>query len=526
MNEFIAKHADQIAGTLSGFDRLVLRGTLRKIAYPFGMQGYLWANQVRLKEFGAHVNEKSALVKEAALQCMQDRGRPVRYLQSSQIDKEEIARAIARQDRITEGPVCAVTCVEPCWGFDVYRNRETKKLDLIQRSRKCLYVYQYWQHPVLGWMNARIQTWFPFSIQICLNGRAWLARQMDQEGLGYRQQGNCFVWIADWERAQQLMDTQLQVNWPELLDGIADRLNPRHQEMFQRFPLSYYWSTYQSEWASDTVFRKAEDLQRLYPLLVHHAMATFRSPDVLRFLGKKLTAAGEVPGGVAAEVTSDMKRRQEGVRIKHRYNGNSVKLYDKAYTSVGSVLRAELTMDNPEDFQVYRRPEGEPEAPMAWRRMRKGIADLHRRAEVSQNANDRYLDALAGIDESARLREWLGPLEQPVTWKGQRVRALHPMQDQDRLLLEAIGGGEFLINGLKNRDLQRLLFGGETVSPAERRRRSASISRKLRLLRAHKIIRKINRTHRYQTTPYGRRILAALSAITNATIGMLLPKAA
>ena len=41
--------------------------------------------------------------------------------------------------------------------------------------RKCLFVYQYRMHPVFGLVNARIQTWFPFSIQMCLNGREWLA---------------------------------------------------------------------------------------------------------------------------------------------------------------------------------------------------------------------------------------------------------------------------------------------------------------------------------------------------------------
>ena len=47
-------------------------------------------------------------------------------------------------------------------------------------------------------------------------------------------------------------------------------------------------------------------------------MTTFHSPDVLRFLGKQLTAEGHIPSRVTAPVTSDVKRRQEGVRIKHR----------------------------------------------------------------------------------------------------------------------------------------------------------------------------------------------------------------
>ena len=393
------------------------------------------------------------------------------------------------------------------------------------RSRKCLYVYQYWQHPVLGWLNARIGTWFPFSIQIRMNGREWLARQMDSAGIGDRQQDNCFPWVADWDQAPQLMDTQPQANWPEQPNAIANRLNPIHNEIFQRFPLQYYWSTYPSELATDIVFRKADDLRRLYPLFVHHAMTTFRSPDVLRFHGKNVTAARHINGHVNAEVTSDLKRRQEGVRIKHRYNDNSVKLYDKAYTPVCSVLRAELTMQNPEDFKVYRLTEGDPDGPKTWQRMRKRIADLHRRAEASQNANERYLDALAAVDDSTGLRELLEPIEKPVTWNGKRVRAMHPFDDQDRLLLESISRGEFLINGLCNKDLQSLLSGNKAKSVQETRRRSAAISRKLRMLRAHHLIRKVPGSHRYQVTPTGRQLAVGVIAASNAIVNMLIPKA-
>jgi len=90
---------------------------------------------------------------------------------------------VAQKGQISQGPVGALTCVEPGLAFEVYRNRQTRQLDLVQCTRKCLFVYQYWQHPVLGWMNARIQTWFPFALQICINGREWLARQLDGAGL-------------------------------------------------------------------------------------------------------------------------------------------------------------------------------------------------------------------------------------------------------------------------------------------------------------------------------------------------------
>jgi hypothetical protein len=100
MHEFIAKHEDKITGTLSGFDRLVFRGTLRSIAYDEGMKRYLWTNQVLLKHFGSHVERVSRRLKEASLAEAVSLGRPVKYLASSQVSKEEIARDIAAQPSV------------------------------------------------------------------------------------------------------------------------------------------------------------------------------------------------------------------------------------------------------------------------------------------------------------------------------------------------------------------------------------------------------------------------------------------
>lgn len=526
MEEFTARYHDQIAGVLSGFDRLVFRGTLRRIAYPFGLQGYLWANQVLLKEFGAYARKISETVKAGAVEVMESAGRPVRYLSSSRTDKEELARGIAAEDQIEEGPVCALTCVEPCYSYDVYRNCETQKLDLVQRSRKCLFVYQYWLDPTLGWMNARIQTWFPFSIQICLNGREWLARQMSKHGIRYQKQDNCFVWVEDWHRAQQLLDDQLHTDWGALLKKAARQLNPRHEELFTKLPVDYYWSAYQTEWATDVTFHRATDLRQLFPVWLRHAILTFQSADVLKFFGKRLTRSGDVPETVQAEVTTSLKRRQPGTRIKHWYGINSLKAYDKAYAEVGSTFRVEMTMQDPEPFKVYRRPEGEPQKAPQWYRLRQGVADLHRRAEICQKVNERYLDAFAAVDTSTSLEDLIAPLQRAVTHQQKRHRALQPFSEPDVLLLEAISRGEFFIHGVRNRDLQRLLYRRPASSKQKQRQRSAAISRKIRLLRAHGLLRKVATTHRYHVTALGREILPAIMAARKTTLKYLNAKAA
>ena len=153
--------------------------------------------------------------------------------------------------------------------------------------------------------------------------------------------------------------------------------------------------------------------------------------------------------------------------------------------------------------------------------MRRGLADLQRRAEASQKALDCYCDALAAVDDSATLQQLTTRIEKRVRWHGQSVRALHPFDADDHALLAAINRGEFAIHGLRNRDLQQLLYAQPPATPADKRRRSAAVSRKLRLLRAHGLIRKLAHTHRYRVSQRGRLILNAILSAQRMTAQQL-----
>jgi hypothetical protein len=240
MEPFLSKHAQAVIGTLSGFDRLVFRGTLRFLAHCAGMTSYLWTMGVLLKDFAAFAQNVTERLREASQALARRPGRPILYLTSSSTNKEKIARKIAAADGIKDGLICILTVVEPCRSFELVCDRASKELRLQPRLRKCLFLYHYQIHPVFGFMHARIQTWFPFSIQISLNGRSWLARSMDAAGLGYVQRDNCFTWLEDPARAQRPMDEQVQAAWSELLNGIASDLNPLHEEMFHTWPIEYW----------------------------------------------------------------------------------------------------------------------------------------------------------------------------------------------------------------------------------------------------------------------------------------------
>src|SRR3990172_9431267 len=105
MRRFIAKYADKITGVLSGFDRLVFRGTIRQISFVDGLKRLLWKRQVLLKEFGGYAQSLTNRLKEASCRRAKELGRPIQYLPSSRTSKEEVARAIADKDRIREGLV-------------------------------------------------------------------------------------------------------------------------------------------------------------------------------------------------------------------------------------------------------------------------------------------------------------------------------------------------------------------------------------------------------------------------------------
>jgi hypothetical protein len=161
---FVSKHAHAVTGTLSGFDRLVFRGTLRMLAHYGGMMSYLHAVNVLLKEFAGHAEAMTKRLREASEALAKQIGRPIRYLASSAIVKEDIAREIARMDGIEQGLICILTAVEPCLSYEIVRDRNSKFLDLKARHRKCLFLYHYQIHPRFGFMHARIQTWFPFAV--------------------------------------------------------------------------------------------------------------------------------------------------------------------------------------------------------------------------------------------------------------------------------------------------------------------------------------------------------------------------
>jgi hypothetical protein len=520
MKTFLQRFGPVVAGVLQGFDRLRFRGSKRQLCHVAGMMSWLGAMRVLLKDYKVWVRDTTATLCRA-IEAPAEQAGVYRYVNNSYDSKEETALRLAAEQGRTEGLIAVLGCVEPCQVIQVRGNPQTKRLELRVELAKCKHYYHYYLDPRYGLRYTRLQTWLPFTMHVGLNGRDWLARQLDRAGIAYRKKDNCFPWLADFAAAQRLADRQATTAWPVLLDRWVRQSNPLHATLLQRCPVPYYWSVETAEYATDFAFRSAADLQGLYATFVRHACETLHATDVLRFMGYRVRQDGQARQDLAGEVTTRIKELVEGTCVKHQLLDNLLKMYDK----FGEVLRLEALLRNVRDFKVYRTSENDPDGPLAYLRMRQGVADLHQRAEVSRKITERYAESLATVEEKTPLAELADDLGQRKLWKGRAVRALNPLATQDVALLEAVSRGEFTIAGFRNRDLRVLLYGQQAASVAEGRRQSGKVTRLLRLLRGHGLIAKIAKTHRYQVTDKGRNCLSALLAARQANTKQLLQAA-
>jgi len=264
-------YKNKIMGAIRGLDRIRFRGTLRWLANDRGMRTFLSSRHILLKDFKQWVESMTSSIRNSCCNRAEQLDMPIQYLKSGRIDKEKLVRGIADQRGISTGPICLLSVVEQCIAPTVKGNRSTKKLELKMVPRKCVWLYHYFNHPEFGFGHVRLQSWAPFNIFICLNGRHWLERQLCKNNIAYVKDGNCFPWIEDIEAAQVLMDKQLETNWSDMLNGLVRDMCPDLNSILPLDP-DYYWSADETEWSTDIMFRSRDALDGLYPPLLHHAM--------------------------------------------------------------------------------------------------------------------------------------------------------------------------------------------------------------------------------------------------------------
>jgi hypothetical protein len=515
MKAFLSRFGSLVRFVLSGFDRLRFRGDATLLSNQRGVEAYLFGQKIRYVDFPDYCRQHTNTLCRQTEQRAQEQGVALKHLNSPQIDKEATALELASVHRQSNpaGRVAVLTCVESCCTYRLRKNAEGRVYP-VKEMGKCLHYYHYFQHPELGLCYARIQSYFPFTVRVGMNGRQWLYQQLRNHRIDFQHRGNLLLSVADVPRAQQLLDTQVHADYVQILSELVQPVQPLWQQLIDtRVP--YYWLAEQTEWANDFVFHSPDDLAKWYPRWIRHGIENLTCTDVLRYLGKKN------PKACIDEAKIELRERAEGTRLKFWYGTNSLKMYDKE----GISFRPETTINQPGEFTVFRKTAkaAADEVPQ-WRPMRKGVADLPRYAEVGQAAINRLLDSLATVAEPQTLGELLKPLGQPVHKDGKRIaRALNPLTGKDGDLLRILANGDFLIKGFRNADVRTAMYTTHQDA-SERRRQAAAVTRLLSLLRAHGLIVKVNKSHRYHLSKSGRRTVTALLTAHGSAAGDLKPE--
>src|SRR3954447_18250164 len=427
-NPFLTKFATSIVAVLCCFDRVIFKGHL-----PFGSDAHLNRFVDRVlkmprKDFLPFVQRQSDELVAHAKALAEQHGAPYLYLQGRQ-RKEELVRQTIRDRHLSEGLVCVLCCQETCRTVKLLYGQGRPRLTFTWRPQRVL--YGYWLDPEFGLIYVRLQSWFPFTCQVYVNGHDWLARQLHQQGQGFVQQDNAFTQLDDPARAQQLAERFQRLPWVKLLDGGARQLNPLLGQDWLRGQ-GYYWVIDQAEYSTDVLFRNRQDLAGLYPRLLDHACVNFSAQDILTFLGRRLHPRFD------GEVLTDCKKdRWPGARIKHRVKNNWLKMYDK----FGQVLRIETVINNPREFKVRRRRQRQGRWQVVWCPMNKGVANFYHYRRVAAAANDRYLEALAVVDDPAPDYRRVETLARPTVQAGRSYAGFNPARQEDVRLFQAVLDG-------------------------------------------------------------------------------------
>jgi hypothetical protein len=489
----VERYAEQIAGCLSCYDRVVITGTLPGVCYAEGMTRFLNTHGIRIFDYPQFAMTLRDRVRDRATSLSEAAGITIEHITKAHIRKEDVVAKVLAKRGDHPGLVHIISAMEACDAYKPWHDKQTHRTSVRPDSGKCLHYYFYFQDRQLGLIYLRVPTWAPFRLQFYCNGHSWLARRLSTEHIGYTMADNAFIRIDDWSRAQELADSLAPSQLHRILDRYASRCCP----VLEAFEQSYHWSLMQVEYATDLAFRSTTMLGPLYEQLVRQSVLSVKAEQIATFLGRPITPS------LTQEIGSQFSTRIEGTCIKHRFGKCSIKMYDKC----GIVLRIEVTCNDVAFFKHHRKVEHRDRPPTrALAPLKKSIYSLIDLREILLGCNRRYLVHLSSLDDFSAGVRALEHLIKPRVVDGSTVKGVNFFDASDAGLLHALQNPRVNIAGIRRADI---LSAVAMFSPGR-------LSRQLRRLRQLGVIKRVSGTYRYYLTKAGRAATAAAARLTRA----------
>lgn len=491
MEAFTQKYSSKVVGVLSCYDRLVITGTLPVLSNAHHLTSYLYEKGVRIFDYAKFAEPYREMLKANAEKIARQCGIEIEFIRKSGVRKESIIEKKLKERGTQEGLVHILSVMEGCTTYKPWHDKTTHKTFLKYDQGKCLIYYFYFMDSLLGLCYVRVPTWLPFKLQIYCNGHAWLASELTRRNIGFKMLDNAFVEIGDWQKAQQASDGLKIERLHKRLTEFAATFCPVHKE----FKQEYHWSILQCEYATDVVFKKQEDLKPIYEELIACAIHTVKPENIVTFLGKKMH------GKYEGEIGNQYHVRLEGSRIKHTMGKASIKMYDK----FAQVLRIETTVNDVTFFKHYREViHNDGSSTQKEAAMKKNIYSLKPLREILLAANNRYLEFLSAVDDHTIGHQKLEKATATVTVENRNYKGFNFFHKADKALLMVLVRGEFNIYGFRSKDIRKYLDCSKT-----------QMSRLLKRLRVHGLIKKAGKAYKYYLTKFGKEIINCSQKVIN-----------
>jgi len=485
MQNFIERHNTKIKGVISCFDRIVLTGTIPGICYAEGMTSLLFKKNIRIFDYTNFVEPMREEIRLNAEKLAEENGMEIDFIRKKNFRKEDRINDIIKQRGSLHGLVHIFSAMEPCTAYKPWHNKKTHKTYLKTVPGKCLHYYFYFITADLGLCYLRVPTWAPFRLQFYCNGHNLLASRLSKKNIDFQMLDNVFVQIDNFDKAQKFADDINVKRLHRQLDKIVRQYCP----IIRHFTNSYHWSFMQLEYATDIIFKRKSDLKPIYDEIVRTAIHSVKAENIATFLGRKLH------GGYQDEMGNNFNTRIEGTCIKHRMGKVAIKMYDK----FGIVLRVETVANDVSFFKHHRRVEHRDGTwEMKTAPLKKSIYSLPMLVELMKASNRRYIEFISAIDDPTGGIKDLNKISKAVKEDDRSYRGFNLFDGGDLELFSAIIRGEFNISGFSNKSLRKVIKG----------KKGHQVSRLLKRLRKHGLIKKIGNTYKYYLTALGRRVTA------------------
>lgn len=486
------RYNEKISGILGCYDRLVITGTLPVLSNASHLTSYMYQNNIHIFDYPKFAEPFRDTLKANAEKIASEAGVDIEFIRKGNVRKEAIIETILKKRGTHPGLVHIISVMEGCTSYKPWHDKISHKTFLKYDQGKCLTYYFYFIDEVLGLCYVRVPTWLPFKLQIFFNGHAWLSNELTKKNIGHQMMDNAFIKIDDWNKAQKISDNLSIEKLHKKLNAFAEKYCPVHKVFKQQ----YHWSIMQCEYSTDIVFKKQEDLKPLYEELIAKAIHSVKPENIITFFGKKMH------GKYEGEIGNNYHVRLEGSRIKHSMGKVSIKMYDK----FAHILRIETTVNDVTFFKHYREViHRDGSATQKEASMKKNIYSLKPLREIVAASNNRYLEFISAIDDNTIGHKKLEKATEPKRIEDRNYKGLNFFSKADKKTVLTLARGEFNIYGFRCKDLAKHLVHYS----------SDQLSRLLKRLRVHGIIKKIGKSYKYYLTSFGKEIITCSQKVIN-----------